>query len=211
MTLFTRLQLASRQLENLSHAMKTNRNGQSKVLTTAELDLLIEELPGGVHTVLANVCRRTGCRISEARQLKWENIFPTAITFPKQIVKNKLAARTVPIFPSLYDLLIKWKHQTELIKGQTVSPSDWVFVGRFGDKPITRQAHGKQLQNTIERIGFKGVSSHSYRRSALSSASSKGLPLKAIQTLSGHKSLAVLSRYLEVSEEERKNVVQAFA
>ena len=71
MTLFTRLQLASRQLENLSHAMKTNRNGQSKVLTTAELDLLIEELPGGVHTVLANVCRRTGCRISEARQLKW--------------------------------------------------------------------------------------------------------------------------------------------
>ena len=122
-----------------------------------------------------------------------------------------MEARTVPIFPSLYDLLIKWKHQTELIKGQPVSPSDWVFVGRFGDKPITRQAHGKQLQNTIERIGFKGVSSHSYRRSALSSASSKGLPLKAIQTLSGHKSLAVLSRYLEVSEEERKSVVQAFA
>ena len=65
--------------------MKTNRNGQALVLSTSELDLLIEELPGGVHTVLANVCRRTGCRISEARQLKWENIFPTGITFPKQI------------------------------------------------------------------------------------------------------------------------------
>ena len=75
--------------------MKTNRNGQSKVLTTAELDLLIEELPGGVHTVLANVCRRTGCRISEARQLKWENIFPTGITFPKQIVKNKLWVKDI--------------------------------------------------------------------------------------------------------------------
>ena len=210
MTLFTRLQLASRQLENLSHAMKTNRNGQSKVLTTAELDLLIQELPGGVHTVLANVCRRTGCRISEARQLKWENIFPGGITFPKGVTKT-LESRTIPIFSSLYDLLMEWKQEIELIKGQPVSPSDWVFVGRFGDKPITRQAHGKQLQNTIERIGFKGVSSHSYRRSALSSASSKGLPLKAIQTLSGHKSLAVLSRYLEVSEEERKNVVQAFA
>ena len=104
-----------------------------------------------------------------------------------------------------------WKKQQELIKGEQLSPGAWVFVGRFGDKPITRQAHGKQLQITIERIGFKGVSSHSYRRSALTSASSKGLPLKAIQTLSGHKSLAVLSRYLEVSEEERKNVAQAFA
>ena len=106
---------------------------------------------------------------------------------------------------------MEWKEQIELIKGQPVSPGDWVFVGRFGDKRITRQAHGKQLQNTIERIGFKGVSSHSYRRSALSSASSKGLPLKAIQTLSGHKSLAVLSKYLEVSEQERMNVAQAFA
>ena len=190
--------------------MKTNRNGQSKVLTTAELDLLINELPKGVHTVLANVCRRTGCRISEARQLKWENIFPGAITFPKGVTKT-LESRTIPIFSSLYDLLMEWKQEIELIKGQPVSPSDWVFVGRFGDKPITRQAHGKQLQITIERIGFKGVSSHSYRRSALTSASSKGLPLKAIQTLSGHKSLAVLSRYLEVSEEERKNVAQAFA
>ena len=190
--------------------MKTNRNGQSKVLTTAELDLLIQELPGGVHTVLANVCRRTGCRISEARQLKWENIFPGGITFPKGVTKT-LESRTIPIFSSLYDLLMEWKQEIELIKGQPVSPSDWVFVGRFGDKPITRQAHGKQLQKTIKRLGLLGVSSHSYRRSALTSASSKGLPLKAIQTLSGHKSLAVLSRYLEVSEEERKNVAQAFA
>ena len=191
--------------------MKTNRNGQALVLSTAELDLLIEELPGGVHTVLASVCRRTGCRISEARQLKWENIFPGGITFPKSVCKNKLESRTIPIFSNLYDLLMEWKKERELIKGQQLSPGAWVFVGRFGDKPITRQAHGKQLQKTIKRLGLLGVSSHSYRRSALTSASSKGLPLKAIQTLSGHKSLAVLSKYLEVSEQERMNVAQAFA
>ena len=191
--------------------MKTNRNGQALVLSTAELDLLIEELPRGGHTVLASVCRRTGCRISEARQLKWENIFPGGITFPKSVCKNKLESRTVPIFSNLYDLLMEWKKEQELIKGEQLSPGAWVFVGRFGDKPITRQAHGKQLQKTIKRLGLLGVSSHSYRRSALTSASSKGLPLKAIQTLSGHKSLAVLSKYLEVSEQERMNVAQAFA
>ena len=191
--------------------MKTNRNGQALVLSTSELDLLIEELPEGVHTVLASVCRRTGCRISEARQLKWENIFPGGITFPKSVCKNKLESRTVPIFSNLYDLLMEWKKEQELIKGEQLSPGAWVFVGRFGDKPITRQAHGKQLQKTIKRLGLRGVSTHSYRRSALTSASSKGLPLKAIQTLSGHKSLAVLSRYLEVSEQERMNVAQAFA
>ena len=106
---------------------------------------------------------------------------------------------------------MEWKNLKTIEKGEEPSPGSYVFVGRFGDKPITRQAHGKVLKTTIERLGLKGVSSHSYRRSALSSASSKGLPLKAIQTLSGHKSLAVLSRYLEVSELERQNVAQAFA
>ena len=191
--------------------MKTNRFGRSTVLTTNQLDLLINELPPGVHTVLASVCRRTGCRISEARQLKWENIFPTGITFPKSICKAKLETRTVPIFENLYQVLMEWKNLKTIEKGEEPSPGSYVFVGRFGDKPITRQAHGKVLKTTIERLGLKGVSSHSYRRSALSSASSKGLPLKAIQTLSGHKSLAVLSRYLEVSELERQNVAQAFA
>ena len=191
--------------------MKTNRNGQALVLSTSELDLLIEELPAGVHTVLASVCRRTGCRISEARQLKWENIFPGGITFPKSVCKNKLESRTIPIFSNLYDLLMDWKKEQELIKGEQISPGGFVFPGRSGAKPISRQAHGKQLKITIERLGLLGVSSHSYRRSALSSASSKGLPLKAIQTLSGHKSLAVLSKYLEVSEQERQNVAQAFA
>ena len=191
--------------------MKTNRNGQALVLSTDELDQLIEELPGGVHTVLASVCRRTGCRISEARQLKWENIFPTGITFPKQVVKNKLESRTIPIFPGLYDLLMNWKKEIESVKGQPATPSAWVFLGRFGDKPITRQAHGKQLKIASERLGLRGLSSHSYRRSALTSASAKGLPLKAIQTLSGHKSLAVLSRYLEVSEQAKRDVAQAFA
>ena len=190
--------------------MKTNRNGQALVLSTSELDLLIEELPEGVHTVLASVCRRTGCRISEARQLKWENIFPGGITFPKNVTKT-LESRTIPIFENLYDLLMEWKKQQELIKGEQLSPGAWVFVGRSGDKPISRQAHGKQLKKTIERLGFMGVSSHSYRRSALSSASSKGLPLRAIQALSGHKSLAVLAKYLEVSQQERQNVAQAFA
>ena len=99
--------------------MKTNRNGQALVLSTSELDLLIEELPGGVHTVLASVCRRTGCRISEARQLKWENIFPGGITFPKGITKT-LESRTIPIFENLYDLLMDWKKQQELIKANNL-------------------------------------------------------------------------------------------
>jgi len=41
------------------------------------------------------------------------------------------------------------------------------------------------------------VSSHSFRRSALTAAHQAGLPLRALAELSGHQSLASLQRYLD--------------
>ena len=51
--------------------MKSNRYGQSEVLDTNQLDLVIDALPEGPHRVIAQICRRTGCRIGEAIQLQW--------------------------------------------------------------------------------------------------------------------------------------------
>ncbi|WP_399313343.1 tyrosine-type recombinase/integrase [Trichocoleus sp. FACHB-262] len=45
-----------------------------------------------------------------------------------------------------------------------------------------------------------GVSTHSFRRTALTQMSSAGVPLRVIQEISGHRSLQALQRYLEVSE-----------
>ena len=55
---------------------KTNRKGKSKVLDTIQLDELIQNLPLKHHKLIASICRNTACRISEACQLKWEDIRP---------------------------------------------------------------------------------------------------------------------------------------
>ena len=68
---------------------KTNRKGKSKVLDTNQLDNLISNLPQKHHKLIASICRNTACRISEACQLKWEDLRPDkyypAIYFPKEI------------------------------------------------------------------------------------------------------------------------------
>ena len=68
---------------------KTNRKGKSKVLDTIQLDELIQNLPLKHHKLIASICRNTACRISEACQLKWEDLRPDnyypAIYFPKEI------------------------------------------------------------------------------------------------------------------------------
>ena len=52
-----------------------------------------------------------------------------------------------------------------------------------------------------------GVSTHSFRRTALTIISSAEIPLRVIQEISGHNGLGTLQRYLEVTPEQRQLAV----
>ena len=65
----------------------------------------------------------------------------------------------------------------------------------------------KILKAACDRVGLVGVSTHSFRRTALTMMSSAGIPLRVIQEISGHNDLGTLQRYLEVSPEQKKRAV----
>jgi len=191
--------------------MKTNRYGQAAVLTSEQLDKLISALQGRHHQVLAEICRRTACRISEGRQLTWASITSAGITFPKTITKGKLASRSVPMTVKLQGVLATWKVEWAALNGREPKPGDFVFPGRFAGEPISSRSFMDALERAAHEAGLEGVSSHSFRRSALSSASEAGVPLAALRSLSGHQSLATLQRYLEVSPSAKQKAAAAFA
>ncbi|MCA2710476.1 MAG: tyrosine-type recombinase/integrase [Microcystis sp. M015S2] len=56
-------------------------------------------------------------------------------------------------------------------------------------------------------IGFKGISTHSFRRTALTRMHAAGVPLRTIQKISGHSSLGALAFYLEVTDENIRDAV----
>ncbi|MBD1864819.1 tyrosine-type recombinase/integrase [Trichocoleus sp. FACHB-46] len=56
-----------------------------------------------------------------------------------------------------------------------------------------------------------GVSTHSFRRTALTQMSSAGIPLRVIQEISGHRSLQVLQRYLGVSEVQLEEAIASLS
>ncbi len=74
---------------------------------------------------------------------------------------------------------------------------------------LTRFAADKILWDACVRVGLEGVSTHSFRRTALTMMSSAGIPLRVIQEISGHNDLGTLQRYLEVSPEQKRNAVSA--
>ncbi|MBP61106.1 MAG: integrase [Planctomycetaceae bacterium] len=189
---------------------KTNRSGQALTLTPEQLDAIMAELNPIVRAALVT-CRYTAARVTEALSLRWENVTPTDIVIPKAITKKKMKTRTIPLNPRLGKELADWKAQWAASYKRGPERTDYLFPGHKSfDVHLTRRNVDYALRAACKRLGIEGCSTHSFRRSALSAASDKGVPLRVIQSISGHSSLEMLQRYLDVKDEQKRAAALAF-
>ncbi|MGP1384020.1 MAG: tyrosine-type recombinase/integrase [Thainema sp.] len=72
---------------------------------------------------------------------------------------------------------------------------------------MTRQACDIASRQACDRIGLRGFSTHSNRRTWATKLDKAGVRLKTIQDLGGWTSMAALQRYLEVSDEEKVDAI----
>lgn len=82
-----------------------------------------------------------------------------------------------------------------------------LFPGKHGKGCLSQSGAMGIFSNALKSAGIVGASSHSCRRTALTTMHAAGTPLRVIQQISGHKDLGALQRYLEVSEEELKGAI----
>ncbi len=178
--------------------MKVEGNGQGKILTPDELRLLFTDgFTTSRDRALFGICLYTGCRVSEALALQTTDLKSGTITFRKSTTKGKLKTRVVDIQAGLAELLADYQPRPGAL-----------FPGLRGvTERLTRFAADKILRDACKRVGLVGVSTHSFRRTALTMMSSAGVPLRHIQEISGHNDLGTLQRYLEVTPEQRKKAV----
>lgn len=66
-------------------------------------------------------------------------------------------------------------------------------------------------REACRRIGLEGVSTHSFRRTALTQMSNATIPLRVIAEVSGHQDLSQLHAYLEVQPEQVKGAIASLS
>lgn len=188
--------------------MKKNRIGQAKVLTSDQVDQVIKFLPSALHKTIALTLRISGARISEVIQLRWEDLDKEELQFPREITKKQLDTREIPIEEDYYNQMMIWKSEWAALKGRQPSKKDYIFPGRFNGSHITSRSFMYAHEEALERAEISKATTHSYRRTQLTQLHKKGVPLKVVQSLSGHRSLDTLSRYLEVSDQDKREAVK---
>jgi integrase/recombinase XerD len=193
--------------------LKIDRHGRAKILSPEEIQLLFSQ---GVDSLrdkaLFAVMLYTACRVSEAVTLLKRDVYDSKgkvrakITFRKGNTKGKLATRAIPVIQEL---------RIRLQAYQPRDDSPWLFPGNPDHNRASTHLHRDSalwiVRVACQRVGIEGVSSHSFRRTALTSMSNAGIPLRVIQEISGHRTLDELYKYLEVKEEQVLGAVSSLS
>lgn len=186
--------------------MKSDRYGQSERLLPEQINLLFTE---GLITprdrALFEVCLYTACRINEACTLLTTDVMGIKGIRNKILIrsintKGKQDTREIQIHPKVRGYLEAY--QPEINK-------EHLFPGRHGRGHIHKASADKILRDACERVGLEGVSTHSFRRTALTQMHNAGVPMRHIQSISGHRTLAALAQYLDVTDEQKQSAIAA--
>ena len=117
--------------------------------------------------------------------------------------KGKRDTREIDVHPKLKQFLEEYQ-----VDGFNPKKT-YLFPGRHGHGHIHKGSADLILRKVCRRLEIEGVSTHSFRRTALTQMSDAGVPLRHIQAISGHRTLGALERYLGVTEKQKQNAISA--
>ena len=93
----------------------------------------------------------------------------------------------------------------DLRKG--ANPKHPVFI-TAGHKRFTANVMTQHFYWQFKRAGIDGATSHSMRRTFITSLASKGIGVRVLASLAGHRSIAVTQKYIDVNDDMKRNAVE---
>ena len=187
--------------------MKNNRNGQAAIFAGNDFQKLIEYTVGENHKLIFQIAYWTAARVGEVVRLPRCAVFTddgqplVSITYWSEITKNQ-ETRQVPASLTLEALLERYY--------LLMQPDQfYLFPGKEKMTHLQFQSADDAMRRAIKLAGLsgRGYSCHSFRRSAITRMNAAGISTRVIQQISGHKSLASLQRYIEVTENQIKGAI----
>lgn len=167
------------------------------VLSHAEVLSCIDHITNGKHKLLISLSYASGLRISEAQNLRVQDIDFESLTLHLKGAKGQ-KDRITPFSEKLTNDL------RNMIAGK--SSLDYVFESNRGGK-LTTVSLSKIFQNALKKSGIqKPATFHSLRHSFATHLLENGTNIRYVQELLGHANIRTTQRYTQVTNPSLKNI-----
>jgi integrase/recombinase XerD len=185
---------------------------QAKTLTPTELDQVLEYIASRSFALRNRVMLLTGywsgMRVGEIASLSLGDVVNADGTVKAEI---RLAAaqtkgrqpRTVFIPQKLRDELASYIELRQPLN--KLAHPLFITAGR---KRFTASGMTQHFFWLFRNAGIAGASSHSMRRSFITNLANKGIGVRVLASLAGHRSIAVTQKYIDVNDEMKRNAVE---
>jgi site-specific recombinase XerD len=161
------------------------------VLSRQEVMQLFEKIDNMKHLAMLMLAYSAGLRLSELAHLRVADIDSSRMIIHVHQGKGR-KDRILPLSPFVLSILREYWRETK--------PREWLFPGKWADRPITDSSIQKVLGRARATASIKKpVSMHSLRHSFATHHLEAGTDLRTLQLLMGHSHLQTTGRYLHLS------------
>jgi integrase/recombinase XerD len=183
---------------------------QAKTFTAEEFDALLDFVSKRSYAMrnrmMILISFWSGMRVGEIASLRVEDVVDTSGKVKREIRLNAAQtkgrhARTV-FFPA--------KLAAELqiyVDTRAVLDRKQPFFMTAGGKAFTANVMTQHFFWLYRKAGFE-TSSHSGRRNFLTQLSAKGIGIRVLASLAGHRNIQVTMRYIDASDDMKRNAVE---
>jgi integrase/recombinase XerD len=162
-----------------------------RILTEEEVKLMISNEPKDRNRILILFLYATGLRVSEACQLKWNDIQELKDGVIITVFGKGGKTRTIWISDSVWDELKKLKPEE--------ADQHAVFRSQKRREGLDQSHVARIIKNAAKRVGIGSkVSPHWLRHAHASHSLDHGCPIHLVQKTLGHASIATTGTYLHV-------------
>lgn len=182
-----------REWSNLRIPRTKMRKRLPEVLATSEIKELLKATTNLKHRTMLMTIYAAGLRVSEAANLKVNDIDSRRMVIRVRQGKGNKDRYTLLSEVNLSLLRTYWK---------AYHPQIWLFPGVSSNQPITTRTIQKVFQTSKEKAKItKNVSVHSLRHSFATHLLESGTDIYHIQRLMGHSSTKTTSIYIHLKQE----------
>jgi integrase/recombinase XerD len=173
------------------------------VMSPGEVKALIESIKNVKHRTVVMLLYSTGMRLSEIRSLRIADIDSKQMRIKVVQGKGSKDRYTILSHHVLEELRAYW-----LI----YRPREYLFNGAGAGRPLSLRSIQHLVQLALARLGLqsKRYSVHTLRHSFATHLVDQGADLHTVKELLGHTSLQTTARYLHLSTQRTKNLVNPY-
>jgi integrase len=201
---------------------------EMQVLSAAQVHGLITATADDPHGPLWTVLLTTGVRPSEALALRWSDLRRSELRVTRKLrrpansgtwvmedVKTAKGRRVVPLVPLAVDALTRQRDRQaveKLVAGDGYTDAGLVFADPRGNPLRADGLYKYHWQPMLTRLKLPPVRLYDARHSAATMFLEAGVPMKVVQDVLGHSSMAVTADiYSHVTPAFKRQAADALA